>query len=232
MVARGIVNIQMGFEGADKNPLKPPEPPIETWHKQESAGTHPRPTAAPSRASALPGKVSRAFKQIHLNEALPWKLVETESDLMVKVRAWDKVIYFAVPVDFVRFLFQVGEKNSRNRYRTDYDTEKCVRKHTSCLELEHAHIESNIAPCANVVRFPLFLFPRYHLHTPQTNTRRIKLNVETGIRQKHSPVVVTQALHHQVRIPRLLVYYIEKNQHELAHSAIREMYAPSPASLP
>ena len=110
MVARGIVNIQMGFEGADNNPLKPPEAPIETWHRHESAGTHPRPTAAPSRASALPGKVSRAFKQIHLNEALPWKLVETESDLMVKVRAWDKVINFAVPVDFVRFLFQVEKK--------------------------------------------------------------------------------------------------------------------------
>ena len=105
-----------------------------------------------------------------------------------------------------------------------------MRKHTPCQELEHAHIEWNIAPCANVVRFPLF--PRSHFHTPQTNTRRIKLNVETGIRQKHSPVVVTQALHHQVRIPRLLVYYIEKNQHELAHSAIREMYASSPASLP
>ena len=110
MVARGIVNIQMGFEGADNNPLKPPEPPIETWHRHESAGTHPRPTAAPSLASALPGQVSRAFKQIHLNEALPWKLVETESDLMVKVRSWDKVIHFAVPVDFVHFLFQVEKK--------------------------------------------------------------------------------------------------------------------------
>jgi hypothetical protein len=57
----------------------------------------------------------------------------------------------------------------------------------------------------------------------KTNTRRISLAVQTGIRHSVAPVAVSEKLREQARIPRLLVYYIEKKQHALAHSAIKEI---------
>ena len=64
-----------------------------------------------------------------------------------------------------------------------------------------------------------------HLCMPQTNTRRISCSEGTGIRQGCSPVAVSQTLRDEARYPRLLVYYIAKNQHDLAQSTIRTMLA-------
>jgi hypothetical protein len=49
----------------------------------------------------------------------------------------------------------------------------------------------------------------------------MSFNVETGIRHGCTPVTVSQSLRDQARFPRLLVYYIEKNQHDLVRSTIR-----------
>ena len=57
----------------------------------------------------------------------------------------------------------------------------------------------------------------------QTNTRKMSLDVKTGIRHACTPVAVSQALRDQARFPRLLVYYLEKEQHDLATSTIRTM---------
>jgi hypothetical protein len=111
MVARGMVFISMNFEPADKcGALQAQEEAsskLGMWQRHEAAGTHPRPSVTTMdsasgnaggkpegrRSTALsPDKLTRAFKQIHLQADLPWKRVEHESECKIRVHSWDKVV--------------------------------------------------------------------------------------------------------------------------------------------
>ena len=55
----------------------------------------------------------------------------------------------------------------------------------------------------------------------KTHTRKIVLKEGTGIHHSCSPVAVSQMLRDQARLPRLLAYYIEMEQHDLAQATLR-----------
>ena len=114
MVARGIVIISMNFEPAEKcGTLQPQEEAgskLGMWQRHEAAGTHPRPASrtiasASGKAGAKqegrrstslsPDKLTRAFKQIHLQEDLPWKRVEHVTECKIRVHSWDKVVFLS-----------------------------------------------------------------------------------------------------------------------------------------
>jgi hypothetical protein len=114
MVARGIVIISMNFEPAEKcgtfQPQEEASSKLGMWQRHDAAGTHPRPAArtiesANGKAgekregrrltSLSPDKLTRAFKQIHLQEDLPWKRVEHEAECKIRVHGWDKVVFLS-----------------------------------------------------------------------------------------------------------------------------------------
>ena len=103
MVARGIVHVTIRFKPAKECAALQPktQDPAEggAWHKHHLAGSHPRPRsvmrslADTGRGKGVPQSHTGPYAQTNLLEDLPWKRVEHEAELKVKVRAWDKVSF-------------------------------------------------------------------------------------------------------------------------------------------